>query len=85
MRARRREPIARQRLRRAIRLVDRLIVPWQPEGNCYRRALIELALDSGAAAEPLRIGLMATAAPRSGHAWLGAEDGPRTYDTTWSL
>lgn len=80
-----RDRAGRQRLRRMIVLVDRFIVPWERRGNCYRRALLELALDSGAAYEPLRIGLMASPSPRSGHAWLGSEEGTDTYDATWSL
>jgi hypothetical protein len=58
---------ARAQLRRAIALVDRLF----PSGpNCYRRALVEIALDAGAAAEPLRMGIRKDGAPKSGHAWL---------------
>lgn len=50
----RREPRARARLRRAIAWVDAI----HPRGpNCYRRTLLELALDGGAAREPLVFGL----------------------------
>ena len=67
-RARRRDVRARARLRRAIAWVDRL-VPGGP--NCYRRSLLEMALDAGAAAEPLVIGLNVTRGAPSGHAWVG--------------
>lgn len=81
----RRDVARRRRLRRAIRLVDRFVVPWQPGGNCYRRALMEMALDAGAAAEPLRMGLQAAATPGSGHAWLGDEETSEHYDAILSL
>jgi len=81
----RRDTAARLRLRRAIRLVDRFVVPWQPRGNCYRRALMEMAMDAGAAAEPLRIGLQAAARPGSGHAWLGDEENSERYVAILSL
>lgn len=68
--AERRSPEERVRLRRWITLVDRLI-PGPP--NCYRRALLEIALDAGAAEEPLHMGLKVPGGPRSGHAWLGSD------------
>jgi hypothetical protein len=50
-----------------IRLVDRLF----PGGaNCYRRTLLEIALDAGAAEERLFLGLKEQGGPASGHAWL---------------
>jgi hypothetical protein len=65
-------------LRRAIRLVDRCF----PSGpNCFRRVLMEIALDAGAAAEPVHMGLKAEGVPNSGHAWLAsAPDGAGRYD-----
>jgi hypothetical protein len=74
----RRDPAARARLRRAIRFVDRLF----PSGpNCYRRVLMEIALDAGAAAEPIHMGLQADGRPKSGHIWLeSAPDGAGRYD-----
>jgi hypothetical protein len=73
-----RDQASRETLRRTIRFVDRLF----PSGpNCYRRALTEIALDAGAAAEPLHMGLQASGAPRSGHIWLAsAPDGAGRYD-----
>lgn len=64
-----RGPIARARLRRAIGWVDAV----QPGGpNCYRRTLLELALDRGAAAETLVFGLDVG---RNGHvAFKGREE-----------
>jgi hypothetical protein len=73
-----RDDRGRARLRRAIRFVDRLF----PSGpNCYRRALLEIAMDAGAAREPLHMGLNAEGGPRSGHAWLASSpDRPAHYD-----
>jgi hypothetical protein len=74
-RARRRDSNARRRLRKVIGFVDRCF----PSGrNCYRRTLIEIAVDAGAAEEPVHFGLKAHAAPASGHAWLGEMDAPAT-------
>jgi hypothetical protein len=77
-RARRRTADARQRLRRLIAIVDRFL-PGEP--NCYRRALLEMSLDAGAAEEPLQMGLKVPGGPRSGHAWLGTSStSPAAYD-----
>jgi hypothetical protein len=74
----RRDSQRREHLRRTIRFVDRLFLSGP---NCYRRTLTEIALDAGAAAEPLRMGLQAHGAPRSGHIWLAsAPDGAGSYD-----
>jgi hypothetical protein len=73
----RRTPSALARLRRAIAIVDRLA----PGGaNCLRRALLEIALDAGAAEAPLVIRLQYQGGRLGGHAWLStrrAEDGQR--------
>lgn len=73
-----RNAAGRDRLRRFIRFVD----SYFPSGpNCYRRALIEIALDSGAAAERLHLGLQRHGTPFSGHAWLASSpDRGGTYD-----
>jgi hypothetical protein len=68
----RRGPDARADLRRVIAAVDRCL-PGEP--SCYRRALLEMGLDAGAAGEPLRMGLRVPGGPRSGHAWLGGGAG----------
>src|SRR4051794_12779383 len=65
-----RNPQARARLRRAIRWVDALFVG---SPNCYRRVLLEIALDPDAAREPVFVAVQARGGPRSGHAWLGPE------------
>ena len=53
-----------------IGIIDRAF----PSGpNCYRRVLVEIAMDAGAAEEDLHIGLRAHGGPKSGHAWLGSE------------
>jgi len=54
-------------------------------GNCYRRALLELALDPTAAAEPLVFGLKQGGGSGSGHAWLGDARGFETYDAEFRL
>jgi hypothetical protein len=71
-RRRERGPVARARLQHAIRWVDRR---FPDRGNCYRRALLEIALDRGAAAEPFRMGLQLHGETEPGHAWLGDRDG----------
>jgi hypothetical protein len=71
---------ARASLRRLIRIVDRC---FPSGGNCYRRALIEVAMDASAAAEPLHMGIRSNGGPNSGHAWLGSlpeSDGRGPYD-----
>lgn len=72
----------RARLKRIIRWVDARLPGG---GNCYRRSLLEMALDRGAAQEPLHLGLSSTGMPGSGHAWLGAESDGRRYDVVISL
>jgi len=76
---RRRSPEGRARLRRVIGWVDRFM-PGGP--NCYRRVLLQIQLDGGAAEQPIHFGLMESGAPGSGHVWL--EDEPegtrRLYD-----
>ncbi len=81
--SRRRNEAERTTLRRAIGIADRLI-PGGP--NCYRRALLEIALDAGAAEEPLKFGLRSNGGTGSGHAWLGSDrDPPVTYDVELAL
>jgi hypothetical protein len=48
-------------------------MPGGPE--CYRRVLLEVAVDPAAAAEPVHIGLKKSGALKSGHAWLGDRRG----------
>ncbi len=73
--------------RRHLRVMIEIVDAHLPDGgNCYRRALLEIALDRDAAAEPLFMGFAASGGRRSGHAWLGAETGPqRTYDAIVAL
>lgn len=82
-----RGPEARLRLRRAIHFVDRLLSPRG--GNCYRRALLEVSLDSQAATEPFMFGLKAGGRARSGHVWLGSamsrDEGAGAYDCVVSV
>lgn len=77
-----RQPAARRRLQRAIRFVDRLF----PSGpNCFRRALIEISMDAGAALEPVHFGLKSKGGPRSGHAWLASDRRAARYDAEFVL
>jgi hypothetical protein len=62
-----RDPRDRALLRAAIARVDALL----PGGGCYRRVLLEVALDGGAARETLSIGLDVAGGRGSGHVWLG--------------
>jgi hypothetical protein len=67
-----RAPSDRALLKRVIGAIDRRV----PGGaNCVRRALLEMALDGGAARERMFAGFRAGGGPRSGHAWLESEPG----------
>ncbi len=76
-----RGPIGRARLRRAIGWVDALM-PGGP--NCYRRTLLELGLDAGAARETLVFGLDVD---RTGHvAFKGREEeAMQRFDVVYEL
>lgn len=77
-REKKRGPIGRARLRRAIGWIDAFF-PGRP--NCFRRTLLELALDGGAARERLVFGLDVG---RTGHVtFKGRED--RTFDVVYEL
>ena len=80
---RRRDSATRLRFRRIIGAIDRRL----PGGaNCYRRSLIEVALDRGAAGEQLLMGFMRGGSPRSGHAWLESHPAPDDrYDAVMVL
>src|SRR5690349_11869188 len=72
---------------RAIGWIDRKMPGG---GNCYRRALLEMRLDRGAAAEPLRMGLKSENGEVKGHAWLAdrhgeSEIGDEKYDMEMKL
>ena len=82
-RRRTRSVAERKRLQRVIARVDACL---PDRGNCYRRALLEIALDAGAAAEPFHMGLKASCAPLSGHAWVGTQaTGESAYDAIIAL
>jgi hypothetical protein len=72
---------AQIRLRRAIFWIDRLVPGG---GACYRRALLEIALDPDAARAPFRMGLCVADGKAAGHAWLGDADLER-YDVNMTL
>jgi hypothetical protein len=72
----------RLRLRKVIAAIDRCF----PGGrNCYRRALLEMAVDPAAAAKQLRFGLRHGGGLRSGHAWLAGDPVSDRYDAEFSL
>jgi hypothetical protein len=66
----RRSAVERQRLQRAVRLVDHF---FPGGGNCYRRVLLEVALDAGAAEEVVLFGQRADGGPGSGHAYFKSD------------
>lgn len=72
----------RERLRRAIRWVDRRLFA---EPNCYRRILLEIALDAGAAREKVMMGFREGGGAGSGHAWLESDPPVTSYDAVVSL
>jgi hypothetical protein len=57
----------RQRLSRNVTRIDRLL---HGESNCYRRSLVQVALDRDAASQPFVLGLDVPASGVKGHAWL---------------
>ncbi|HEY4186786.1 MAG TPA: hypothetical protein VGP07_17035 [Polyangia bacterium] len=77
---------SRRTLHRMISLVDRL---WWGGPNCYRRVLLEVAMDRGAAGEIVQLGFRSSGTFGSGHAWLGAglvSDGKsQPYDAIVSI
>jgi hypothetical protein len=54
-------------------------------GNCYRRALLEIALDRGAACEPLLLGFTMREQRLAGHAWLAGSEDEAGYQVTVRL
>jgi hypothetical protein len=69
-----------------IAIIDRL---WYGGPNCYRRVLLEIAMDAGAAREVVKMGFRSSGGQGSGHAWLGeavAIEGRRQhYDAIVSI
>jgi len=67
----------RTELKRVIGAIDRRL----PDGgNCVRRALVEMALDQGAARERLFAGFKSGGGAKSGHAWLESDRHEVRYD-----
>jgi hypothetical protein len=64
--ARERSPAERHRLRQVIGWIDSRL----PGGTCYRRALLEISLDRGAAQTSLCLGFNLDGDRVSGHAWV---------------
>ena len=70
----------------------RRLIEWvdarTPGGaNCYRRALLTIALDPRAARGPLRFGLRRGGKAKSGHVWIPGSGDPRpgTYDVEFDV
>jgi hypothetical protein len=81
--SRMRDATGRVWLKRVVSLVDRAF-PGGP--NCYRRVLLEVALDAGAAREPVSFALRAGGGPGTGHASLGTVDVSKSgYDAVFVL
>jgi hypothetical protein len=74
----------RSRLRYAIALAERLRGRMP---NCYRRVLMEIALDAGAAGEAVFLGLRTGGGPGSGHAYLQShgESASPDYDAVFAM
>lgn len=73
---------ARTRLKRVIGAIDRRL----PGGkNCVRRALLEMALDGGAARERFFAGLQKGGRSGSGHAWLESDSVTDRYDAVIAI
>ena len=72
----------RIRLRRLIGAIDRRSPGGQ---NCVRRALLEMALDGGAAREQFFAGLRKGGGSGSGHAWLASETPIERYDAVIAI
>jgi hypothetical protein len=68
-----RDERGRRCLRRAILWVDGAMGDG---GNCYRRSLLEMALDRNAAALPFAMGFSQAGDHLTGHAWLAGEAAP---------
>jgi len=72
----------RARLRRLISIVDGRL----PDGgNCYRRALVEMAVDPISASERLHFGLNSFGGRRTGHAWLSSDRPHLRYDAEFTI
>jgi hypothetical protein len=74
----------RSRLRYAIALAERL---RGRKPNCYRRVLMEIAMDAGAAREPVFLALQSGGGAGSGHAYLAshADVTPSSYDAVFAM
>jgi hypothetical protein len=77
----RRSDSDREDLRRVIRFVDRR---FPDGGNCFRRVLLEIALDPVSASQPVHMAVRHHGGAGSGHAWLGdIQDTPDAYDAVF--
>ena len=74
----------RQRERRLLQRVIGAIDARMPGVRVAIEEPVEIAVDRGAASEPLRIGLRLGHGPL-GHAWLGNDPAPARYDVEFRL
>ena len=72
----------RSDLRRVIRWAD---AHFPGGGNCYRRSLLEIALDAESASEHLVMALRSAGGEGSGHAWVGSDGDDGVYDAIIAL
>jgi hypothetical protein len=74
----------RSRLRYAIALAERL---RRREPNCYRRVLMEIAMDGGAAREQVFLALQSGGGTGSGHAFLASHPDvvASSYDAVFAM
>jgi hypothetical protein len=73
--------LATRRLPGIVYRLDRLL---HGQSNCYRRALVRVALDPLAASEPFVLGLDAGNESPVGHAWIEGAERAR-YDVEFRL
>lgn len=72
---------SKQHVELAIRIVDRLL-----GANCYRRVLLEVALDPANVVRSVHFGLDRDGGPGTGHVWLGSDASSEArYDAVFSL
>jgi len=79
-----RSPESRKRHESVVYRLDQVIAGGP---NCYRRALVRLALDPEAAEEPFILGLNVPPAGStpSGHAWVEGSEQPDPHDVEFRL
>lgn len=72
----------RRQTKRVVAWLDRRLFA-QP--NCYRRVLLEIALNRQAAGERVMLGFRGAGGTGSGHAWLESDVPPEPYEAILSI